>query len=210
MAKQNQILGWLHKSGTAHSIKDLEKALPSVASINGMQVKDFLQALSDEGKIRTEKIGSGNWYWSFLSEEKRDKEKVLKTLAAEKDTLTKAVADMQHRIAEAGAARQPGDHDKLGRDRSSLVQHLAALQKHVEGLRSEVARQGDHDPTEVLRRKEQIPLLRGRLDGWTNNIYTLEQHYLSLSQDRESLEGLRREIYGDEYVEGEGLAELDL
>jgi hypothetical protein len=174
-----------------------------------MQVKDFLQALSDEGKIRTEKIGSGNWYWSFLSEEKRKKEKVLGDLDAEKDKLTKAIGDMHHRIAEAGAARQPGDHEEVGRDRSSLVRHIAGLQKSVEGLRCEIALCGDSDPTELLRKKDQILLSRDRFEGWTNNIYTLEQHYLSLSQDRESLEGLRRELYGDEYIEGEGLAELD-
>lgn len=38
-----------------------------------MVVKDYLQALSGEGLIRVEKIGSGNWYWSFLSDAKQGK-----------------------------------------------------------------------------------------------------------------------------------------
>lgn len=33
------IVTYLQKSRTAHTIKDLEKQLPSVASISGMQVK---------------------------------------------------------------------------------------------------------------------------------------------------------------------------
>ena len=68
-AKQALVLSYLRDSLTAHTLKDLEKSLPSVATINGMQVKEYLQALSDDGKIHVEKIGSGNWYWSFASEE---------------------------------------------------------------------------------------------------------------------------------------------
>ena len=41
-------------------IKDLEKALPMIASINGMQVKDYLTAMTNENSIRMEKIGGGN------------------------------------------------------------------------------------------------------------------------------------------------------
>lgn len=39
-----------------------------------MQVKDYLTALVDDNKIRVEKIGSGNWYWCFRGDEKRQKE----------------------------------------------------------------------------------------------------------------------------------------
>jgi len=48
--------------------------LPAAAGISGMQVKDYLTALVDENKIRVEKIGSGNWYWCFRGDEKRQKE----------------------------------------------------------------------------------------------------------------------------------------
>jgi hypothetical protein len=38
-----------------------------------MQVKEYVQALVDDGKLRVEKIGSGNWYWCFGSEEGKEK-----------------------------------------------------------------------------------------------------------------------------------------
>lgn len=37
--KLASVITYMQKSCVAHSIKDLEKQLPSVASINGMQVK---------------------------------------------------------------------------------------------------------------------------------------------------------------------------
>jgi len=49
--KQAAILTWFHKTAVAHYIEDLEKALPSIASINGIQTKDYLQTLSDDNKI---------------------------------------------------------------------------------------------------------------------------------------------------------------
>jgi hypothetical protein len=107
--KQATILAWFHKTAVAHSIKDLEKAIPSVASINGMQVKDYLQALSDDNKIRVEKIGSGNWYWSFPSDEKKAKEAMLERAQEEFNKANATLTELQAKVDEAGAAREDDD-----------------------------------------------------------------------------------------------------
>lgn len=111
-AKQATILAWFHKTAVAHSIKDLEKAIPPVASINGMQVKDYLQALSDDNKIRVEKIGSGNWYWSFPSDEKKAKEAMLEKAQEEFGKANATLTELQAKVDEAGAAREE-DEDML-------------------------------------------------------------------------------------------------
>ena len=56
------ILTWFRDSQTCHPLKDLEAPLAKAASIGKMQVKDFLKELTDENKVRVEKIGSVNWY----------------------------------------------------------------------------------------------------------------------------------------------------
>lgn len=85
--------------------------LPQVSSINGMQVKDYLQALSDDNKIRVEKIGSGNWYWSFPADEKKAKEAALKKSQEEYDKASATMADLQAKVDTAGAARTDEDDD---------------------------------------------------------------------------------------------------
>ena len=70
-----------------------------------MQVKDYLQALSDDNKIRVEKIGSGNWYWSFPADETKAKDAALKKAQDEFDKATAAVAELQAKVDDAGAAR---------------------------------------------------------------------------------------------------------
>jgi hypothetical protein len=50
-------------SRTCHPLKGLGAPLAEAASVNKMQVNDFLEELRDENKVRVEKIGSVNWYW---------------------------------------------------------------------------------------------------------------------------------------------------
>lgn len=61
MLEKRIILAYLQKSCIAHTINEPEESLSSVASFDGI-AKDYLQALSDEGKIHVEKIGSKNWH----------------------------------------------------------------------------------------------------------------------------------------------------
>ena len=77
-----------------------------------MQVKDYLQALSDDNKIRVEKIGSGNWYWSFPADEKKAKDAALKKAQEEFDKANATVNQLQAKVDDAGAARTE-DEDML-------------------------------------------------------------------------------------------------
>ena len=110
--KAAAILAWFHRTAQAHSIKDLEKTLPQVSSISGIQVKDYLQALSDDNKIRVEKIGSGNWYWSFPSDEKKAKDAALSKAQDEYSKANAIVFELQSKVDEACAARTD-DEDML-------------------------------------------------------------------------------------------------
>jgi hypothetical protein len=188
-----------------HNIKDLEKALPSIASINSMQVKDYLQALSDEGQIRIEKIGSGNWYWSFVSEEKKNRDRVLEGLREERAKIEAGKMETMARLNEL----EVGDEEI--REKGVAKDRLEAIQREVEVLQKELDGYKDGDPVEVERRKEEVGKLKCAAERWTDNIYSLEGHLKNvLGGDREVVENMQRMYYGDEYVQGEGLRELDL
>jgi hypothetical protein len=75
--KPEMILTRFRDSRTCHPLKDLEALLAKAASINKMQVKDFLKELTDENEARAEKIGSVNWYWCWAGEEGRRREDVV-------------------------------------------------------------------------------------------------------------------------------------
>ena len=173
-----------------------------------MQVKDYLQALSDEGMIRVEKIGSGNWYWSFAGEERKKKEGVLEGLKADKAKVDTSVRELEEKIGEAGKVRggmEQGD----GREREGLLEKREELVKEVEGLKKELMGYSENDPEEMARRREEVGWFKLAAERWTDNIYVLEGYLSTLTGgDREALEQIRLMFYGSEYVEGEGLREL--
>ena len=205
-AKQSLILTYLRSTNTVHSLKDLEKCLPSVASINGMQVKEYLQALSDENQIHVEKIGSGNWYWSFMSEEKKAREGVLRTLRDEKQKSEKAMEDLRERIEEAKAGVGEGGAEG---ERDELMKKYTGGKEELETLREELAGYSDCDPGEIVRKRQEYTDLKARAETWTENIYCLEAYLKQVTGgDCQALERIREEYYGTEYVAGEGLREL--
>lgn len=173
-----------------------------------MQVKDYLQALSDEGKIRVEKIGSGNWYWSFAGEEKKKKEDVLECLKADKAKVDASVRELEAKIEEAGKVRG-GMEQGEGSEREGLLEKRESLIREVEGLKKELVGYRDNDPEEIARRRDEVEWFKLAAERWTDNIYVLEGYLGTLTGgDREALEQIRLMYYGSEYVEGEGLREL--
>lgn len=175
-----------------------------MASINGMQVKDYLQALSDEGRIRVEKIGSGNWYWSFLSEEKRSRDSALEKLKDELAKVEGSLGELEEKVREASEKRGEDDEHRGG-----LISANLELDGELGVLKKELEAYKDGDPGELERREKEIKTLQVRAETWTDNIGILESYMVGLlGGNEEGLEEMKREIYGDEYVEGEGLREI--
>ncbi|KXG46693.1 Meiotic nuclear division protein 1 [Penicillium griseofulvum] len=209
-AKQDLILTHLRSTGTCHTLKDLEKTLPSVASINGIQVKEYIQALTDEGQLRVEKIGSGNWYWSFNSDETHERERQLARVTMEVEKVRKPCADAEAALAAETTFREEETDEH---ERESLMTKKTELQVAVDRVRTTEAQLSG--PLNSLANKG-VKQVREELAGfqrqalqWTDNIYILEEYLRKLAGgDRQIIDGVLRECYGDEYVDGEGLCEL--
>jgi hypothetical protein len=211
-AKEDLIVAHLRSTRTCHTLKDLEKVLPSVASINGMQVKEYIQNLTDEGKIRVEKIGSGNWYWCFGGDEKREKQSRLNQLEKEVKALQASCDE-----AEASLAAKRDKWEEEGEDEASnlaereeLTRQKGELEKEKNRLQAQwIAATTTEEGKGVQQMREEIEQFQKQALMWTDNIYVLEGYLSKLAGgDREIIAAVQRECYGDEYVEGEGLREL--
>ncbi|KAH8792473.1 meiotic nuclear division protein-like protein 1 [Hyaloscypha finlandica] len=209
-AKQQKILDYFRESMSVFTLKELEKILPAVASVNAMQVKDVLQGLQDENLIRVEKIGSGNWYWCFTSDAKKLKENTINTLKAEESKLIVSIAEAERQIEEETATRED-DNEMLegnGMDRKALLEAYDALLKETDLLDKELACYSDSDPAEVQRKMEEVINLKASTIRWTDNIEALECMLGDLTKDRHQTSEIMQNACGDEYVPGEGLKEL--
>lgn len=183
-----------------------------MASINSIQVKEYIQALTDENKLRVEKIGSGNWYWSFGSDEKLECERQLGRAKTEVEKARKSCADAEAALA-AETARRQQEADDEGRDgeREILLARKTDLEAQVSRLRKTAAQAEDSVCRKsVSQLQRDLAGFRQQAIQWTDNIYILEEYLRRLAGgDREVVAGVLRECCGDEYVEGEGLAELE-
>lgn len=192
------------------TLKELEKILPAVASINAMQVKDVLQGLQDENLIRVEKIGSGNWYWCFTSDAKKLKENTINNLKVEESKLVASIAEAERQIEEETAQRED-DNETLEcneMDRKALLDVYDALLKEGELLEKELACYSESDPAEVRRKMEEVKNLKASAIRWTDNIEALECMLSGLTNDRAQKAEIMKNACGDEYIPGEGLKEL--
>ena len=59
--KCDRALEYIRNSRTFFHMKELEKSLPKAKGITPMAVKDVVQSLVDDNKIRTEKV-TGSYY----------------------------------------------------------------------------------------------------------------------------------------------------
>ncbi|KAJ9296072.1 hypothetical protein DTO271G3_5647 [Paecilomyces variotii] len=211
-AKQQQIISHLRSTRTCHTLKDLEKMLPSIASINGMQVKEYIQSLTDEGQLRVEKIGTGNWYWIFPSEEKREKQRVRDALLREVDRAGKCVNELEAQVDKVRKEKER-DRDADREDpnkREELEERLGELERELKKLNEREQMLLKDGAGSVRRMREDVHNWKQAASLWTDNIYILEAYLEKLAGgDREVVEAVKRECYEDEYIEGEGLRELD-
>ncbi|KAF7586128.1 hypothetical protein BBP40_009424 [Aspergillus hancockii] len=210
--KQARIVAHLRSTGTCHTIKDLEKMLPSIASINGMQVKEYIQELTDEGKIRVEKIGSGNWYWCFGGEERKERERKVEQLQKEVDRAKKTYEEVSKQLAVRKREREEGEGELGEGEREELIRKNAELQEECQQLRAQWLAVSGNTSTGrkgIEEMREEIREFQRQAQMWTDNIYILEGYVKKLAGgDREVVAAVQRECYAEEYVEGEGLREL--
>lgn len=203
-----KLVEWFRESGNVYNLKELEKAFTTVAGVSTMQTKEYIQNLLDENHIRVEKIGSGNWYWSFASDAKKSKETVINNLKLEESKQLAAMAETEALIEEETVKRRKDDNLNPGSDKDKLLEVHAMLTKETELLDEELAAYSDNDPELYLRKVEETKGLKESAISWSDNIECLESLLLGMT-DRNSVAQLMAKCCGNEYVVGEGLMEMD-
>lgn len=193
---------------TVYTLKELEKLLPAVAGIHAMAVKENIQALTDEYLVRVEKIGSGNWYWSFRSDTRKSKENQLNNLKAEEAKLVKSIADLEKQVAEEELKREDEGEVMERMSRKALLERSEVLLREQEDLDKGLGCYCDNDPEDLLRKVDETKKLKASALVLTDNIEMLEDHIGKMTTDRAAIAQVMAEHCGDEYVLGEGLKEL--
>lgn len=174
-----------------------------------MVVKDFLTALSDEGLIRVEKIGSGNWYWSFKSDEKNQKGRVLEGLEKELVKVGKAIEGVKAALVGEGIEEQELE---LRRMLAGKIEELRKLKGELEeDFRMCDPEAMDNQRTAIEKMKaginrctgmNPVPIRETTLLILSDNLYALESYVReATNNDREKMEACRKMFGMEEELE---------
>ncbi|KAL9041642.1 MAG: hypothetical protein Q9180_001142 [Flavoplaca navasiana] len=132
-----------------------------------------------------------------------NRSQILFQLRSEKLLLDDSLAQLQTAIYKAT------DQGLFEATRTELLALQTTLRVNVMALKDELEDHKDVDPQQLERKKVETAKIRASAERWTNNIELLEGWFdRVLAKDPFQLDRLRRECYGVEYVEGEGLKEL--
>lgn len=145
-AKVALVLSYFRTTLVAHTLKDLEKSLPTHAGISSMAVKDYLTQLTSDSLLSVEKIGSGNWYWSFPADAQKAKELMLEEARKERNRLRDSVGALETMRNEMEKEDDGSDEREkvveVAERLESLKKKRTELKKVVEMLEGGVVEEG--------------------------------------------------------------------
>jgi chromosome segregation ATPase len=176
-----------------------------------VHVKDYLQALVDDNKIKVEKIGAGNWYWSFAGEEKRSLQNQIDKADEDRTKVNNELEVLKAKLEEASQATAD-ETDALeaeGMDRKTMIAVHDLLKREVSSLTTELDAYRDSDPQVLEEKKQELRKLKENTDRITNNIYIMEKKLKEMLSDKQQFKAMKKQWYDMEYdAEEEGLREL--
>ncbi|ETL38725.1 hypothetical protein, variant [Phytophthora nicotianae INRA-310] len=165
--KRERILRIYHESKEVFNLKEVEK-LGSKAGVVLQTVKDVNQALVDDALVDCDKIGSGNYFWSFPSKLSQSRKRKLSELEQRRHTAQEKLAKVQQNIEEQKSLRSDSD------ERVQKLRRLEEQKAKVNGLRTKVQHLAENDPAILEELERKVRMAKEGSDRWTDNVYTLK------------------------------------
>ncbi|KAL8814627.1 MAG: hypothetical protein Q9223_006168 [Gallowayella weberi] len=131
------------------------------------------------------------------------KDNILSGLQMEKVMIDASIVDLQNSIDKAT------ELGLVNNASAELVALQKILQADVMTLKDDLECYKDIDPLETDKKRKATAVMRKKAELWTNNVELLEGWLgRALGAEPAQLDLLRREFYGSEYLDGEGLKGL--
>ncbi|KAJ3070992.1 Meiotic nuclear division protein 1 [Podochytrium sp. JEL0797] len=168
--KKTKLLELFHESRDVWALKDLEKVASKEKGIVLNTVKEILDMLVSDGFVNSEKIGSGNYFFSFPGAAAATKKRQLQDLETEVATAKKTKVTLEKDIEDATKGREATE------ERSTLLAALKESESRSQGLKTELLQFKDCDPALIGAKEKAAKLAKAAANRWTDNIFCLQSH----------------------------------
>ncbi|RHY34224.1 hypothetical protein DYB32_001871 [Aphanomyces invadans] len=146
--KRERILKLYHENLEVYNLKEVEK-LGSKAGVVLQTIKDVNQALVDDNLVDTEKIGSGNYFWSFPSKVAQQRKRKLEDLEAKRTELKAKIESTKHAVEARKSVRADSD------DRVVKLERLAQLRSDIEAANQRLHVMSENDP-DLMKKLDNV------------------------------------------------------
>jgi sugar-specific transcriptional regulator TrmB len=157
--KRAIILGIFHEKKEPFLLKEIEK-LASKKGVVLQSVQEILKTLTDDDLVKTDKIGTTNWFWSFPSEHATKLEQKKNQCDAELKALEKQLKKIEEDIENEKTTNKENDASSSAHENAKLLKELAKLEESNPELQEQVAK--------------GVDAMRGAADRWTDNLFLVK------------------------------------
>ncbi|GAO52270.1 meiotic nuclear division protein 1 [Saitoella complicata NRRL Y-17804] len=159
-----------HESQEFYQYKEIEKIASNKKKIVAMTVKEVLQGLVDDGLVKSEKIGTSIYYWSFPSDSHHLRSQRIAALENELVTLETVQSSLTNNLELEKAERVESE------ERRALLKEVKACEEQVKAMKDELGRYTENDPVLLEAKRAAANSARQAANMWTDNIFILQQY----------------------------------
>ncbi|CAD2111669.1 meiotic nuclear division protein 1, putative [Plasmodium vinckei petteri] len=150
-------------------LKELEALAPK-KGIRSIFVKDLVQQLIDDNKIKSEKVGAQNVFWILKTEESsilQNKYQELKDKKEEYDEMATVEKEIYAKLENSLSLK----NDEL----KDILKEVKKVLDNIEIKKSELDKLKKTDIRQIEKMKIQSNFATESIERWNNNIFLLKQ-----------------------------------
>lgn len=133
-------------------------------------IKDLLELLLADGRIESDKIGAGRFYWLFPAAAAQRAKKRKADVDREIDTFEEKKRRLNEEIASAQLGKENTE------ERKELLKEMKSLEEETKELDEKLAKYADFDPELVAKLKSDAKKAQDAANRWTDNIFVLKKY----------------------------------
>ncbi|KAI5166447.1 hypothetical protein NEIG_02112 [Nematocida sp. ERTm5] len=168
--KTKRILDLLQTKDTVFNLKELEKLGQKEKGVVPQSMKEVIDILVSENKVKEKKVGITKYYWSFRSDIKLYKEVETRKLIKEIEGLNKAKDLLNEEISVMKQNRSTLP------DREAKISQLNEMKADLEESTKKVAILDENNPIRITRLKEELSAAKQDLSNWGDAFNIIQNH----------------------------------
>lgn len=166
--KRARMLQIFYEKKEFFTLKELEKIAPKEKNIVMQSVKDVVEALVDDGLIRSERIGTSIYFWRFPGENITATERLIADTGKK---LVQAEFKLQKLKDEIKQEKRVKDDTE---ERLKLLQEVEELKKEERKLKEQIVKFSGVDPEVIAQMSQKAMEYKDVANVWTDNIFAIQ------------------------------------